>query len=126
MEKNYGELLKSARTNHDPPISAKGLAEKLKVKAPFVTDIEKGRRLPSLENQEKIKALLANEIYPTEMFDDLAATANDDPRIVAKDIATAVRNSPLLCEIVREIVSSDFSQESINNIALLIKKMGED
>ena len=51
MPENYGELLRMAREQHSPPMTAKQLAEKLKVKAPFITDIEKGRRLPSLINQ---------------------------------------------------------------------------
>ena len=52
MPENYGELLRIAREQHSPPMTAKQLAEKLKVKAPFITDIEKGRRLPSLINQK--------------------------------------------------------------------------
>lgn len=61
MAESYGKLLRLAREHHSPPMNAKQLAEKLGVKAPFITDIEKGRRLPSLENQKKIKKLLVCE-----------------------------------------------------------------
>ena len=55
MAKSYGELLCAARRAHDPPMTAKELADLLDVKPPFITDIEKGRRLPSLDTQKKIK-----------------------------------------------------------------------
>ena len=75
MPEKYGELIRVAREQHSPPMTAKQLAEKLKVKAPFITDIEKGRRLPSLSNQKKIKKLLACEQFPDYLFDDLASFA---------------------------------------------------
>ena len=103
MVESYGELIRAAREQHSPPMTAKQLAEKLKVKAPFITDIEKGRRLPSLENQKKIKKLLACEQYPDQLFDDLAAADNEDTRIVAEDIATDIRKKPALRELVRTI-----------------------
>lgn len=103
MAESYGELIRASREQHSPPVTAKQLADKLKVKAPFITDIEKGRRLPSLENQKKIKKLLACEQYPDQMFDDLAAADNEDPRIVAEDIAKDVRKKPALRELIRAI-----------------------
>ena len=53
MVDSYGELVRQARDAKN--ISAKQLSEKLNVSAPFITDIEKNRRLPSLQNQNKIK-----------------------------------------------------------------------
>lgn len=103
MAKNYGELVRLAREQHSPPITGKELAEKLKVKAPFITDIEKGRRLPSLENQKKIKILLACERYPDQLFDDLAAADNEDPRIVAEDLAKEIRKKGALRDLIRAI-----------------------
>lgn len=103
MAENYGELIRSAREQHSPPMTAKQLADKLKVKAPFITDIEKGRRLPSLENQKKIKKLLVCEQYPGQLFDDLAAADNEDTRIVAEDIAVDIRKKPALRELIRAI-----------------------
>lgn len=103
MAESYGELIRAAREQHSPPMTAKQLAEKLKVKAPFITDIEKGRRLPSLENQKKIKKLLVCEQYPDQLFDDLAAADNEDTRIVAEDIAKDIRKKPALRELVRTI-----------------------
>ena len=103
MVESYGELIRLARGHHSPPMTAKQLAEKLKVKAPFITDIEKGRRLPSLENQKKIKKLLVCEQYPEQLFDDLAAADNEDPRIVAEDLAKDIRKKSALRELIRTI-----------------------
>ena len=44
MVDRYGELVRQARDAKN--ISAKQLSEKLNVSAPFITDIEKNRRLP--------------------------------------------------------------------------------
>ena len=103
MVESYGELIRAAREQHSPPMTAKLLADKLKVSAPFITDIEKGRRLPSLEIQKKIKKLLACEQYPNQLFDDLAAADNEDTRIVAEDIAADIRKKPALRELIRVI-----------------------
>ena len=103
MPDNYGELIRLAREKHSPPMTAKQLAEKLKVKAPFITDIEKGRRLPSLSNQKKIKKLLVSEHFPDYLFDDLAAADNEDPRIVAEDLAKDIRKKAALRDLIRVI-----------------------
>ena len=103
MAENYGELIRAAREQHSPPMTAKQFAEKLKVSAPFITDIEKGRRLPSLEIQKRIKKLLVCEQYPDQIFDDLAAAGNEDTRIVAADIAADIRKKPALRELIRVI-----------------------
>lgn len=103
MPDNYGELVHLAREQHSPPMTAKQLADKLKVKAPFITDIEKGRRLPSLSNQKKIKKLLVSEQFPDYLFDDLAAADNEDPRIVAEDLAKDIRKKAALRELIRVI-----------------------
>lgn len=101
MVDSYGELVRQARDAKD--ISAKQLSEKLNVSAPFITDIEKNRRLPSLQNQKKIKKLLTSKQFPETLFDDLAAAGNDDTRIVAEDIAKDIRKKPALRELIRAI-----------------------
>ncbi|MEA5012872.1 MAG: hypothetical protein VB100_14255 [Angelakisella sp.] len=113
MVTNYGELVRLAREQHSPPMTAKQLAEMLKVKAPFITDIEKGRRLPSLQNQNKIKKLLACEQFPNYMFDDLAAADNEDPRIVAEDIAKDIRRKSALRDLIRAIHTQKLSAAQI-------------
>lgn len=113
MAERYGELIRLAREKHFPPMTAKQLANELKVKAPFITDIEKGRRLPSLENQKKIKALLVCEQYPGHLFDDLAAADNEDPRIVAEDLAKDIREKSALRELIRTIHSQKLTTAQI-------------
>ena len=120
MIRNYGELIRLARQLHSPPLTAKQLADSLKVKAPFITDIEKGRRLPSLSNQEKIKKLLSCERFPEHMFDDLAAADHEDPRIVAADIAKDIRKKPALRELIRAIHAQELSAVQINELTAKI------
>lgn len=120
MITNYGELVRLAREQHSPPMTAKQLAETLKVKPPFITDIEKGRRLPSLQNQNKIKKLLACEQFPNYMFDDLAAADNDDPRIVAEDIANEIRRKPALRDLIRAVYAQKLSAAQIAALTAII------
>lgn len=120
MVESYGELIRIAREQHSPPMTAKQLADKLNVKAPFITDIEKGRRLPSLENQKKIKILLVCEQYPEYLFDDLAASCNDDPRIVAEDIAKDIRKKSALRELIRVIHKQKLTASQITALTASI------
>lgn len=117
MEASYGEFLRMAREVHDPPITAKQLAENLNVSAPFITDIEKGRRLPSLEKQREIKKLLADEQFAECKFDDLAAADNDDPRIVAVDLAEMIRTTPEIRQLLRVIKLQKLSATQIQSLA---------
>ena len=120
MVSNYGELVKAARAAQSPPMSAKELADYLKVKPPFITDIEKGRRLPSLENQKKIKEKLVCDQYPETMFDDLAAADNQDVRIVAEDLAKAIRKQPALKHLIRLINEKKLSATQISKLSATI------
>jgi len=113
MVKSYGELLCAARKTHDPPMTAKELADLLEVKPPFITDIEKGRRLPSLDTQKKIKKLLVCDKYPADMFDDLAAEDNPDCRIVAEDLSLAIRRKPALRKLIRAITKQQLTTKEI-------------
>lgn len=123
MAGSYGDLIRRARKAQSPPITAKQLADKLKVSAPFITDIEKNRRLPSLQNQEKIKILLACEEFPGYMFDDLAAADNEDPRVVAEDLAKDIRKESALRELIRVIRMKELTPAQI---AALTTKIGGD
>lgn len=116
MVANYGELVRVAREAHAPPITAKQLAQTLKVSAPFITDIEKGRRLPALDKQKVIKKLLANEQFPETLFDDLAAADNDDPRIVAEDLAKLIHKKPEVRQLLRVLNSQKLTTVQIKKI----------
>ena len=120
MVTGYGELIRLAREQHSSIMTATQLAEMLKVKVPFITDIEKGRRLPSLRNQNKIKKLLACEQFPPQMFDDLAAADNEDPRIVAEDLAKDIRKKPELRELIRVIRTYKLSAAQITALIATI------
>ncbi len=120
MVQTYGQLIKEARCYHDPPISSKELATLLGVSPPFITDIEKSRRLPSLVKQKQIKQLLACNQYPEELFDDLAANDNPDIRIVAEDIAQSLRTTPALREMLRTIRLKHLTSTQIREVTTYI------
>ena len=126
MVKTYGELLCAARKSHDPPMTAKELADLLDVKPPFITDIEKGRRLPSLDTQKKIKKLLVCDKYPASKFDDLAAESNPDCRIVAEDLSLALRRKPALRTLIRAITEQQLTTKEIELLAANIGGTGYD
>lgn len=87
---------------------------------PFITDIEKSRRLPSLVKQKQIKQLLACNQYPEELFDDLAANDNPDIRIVAEDIAQSLRTTPALREMLRTIRLKHLTSTQIREVTTYI------
>ena len=118
MLDSYGELVRQARDAKN--ISAKQLSEKLNVSAPFITDIEKNRRLPSLQNQNKIKKLLVSEQFPETLFDDLAAADNEDTRIVAEDIAKLKRNKPEVRALLRTLNKKKLSTSQIKKLTASI------
>ena len=117
VRETYGQLIHAARQHHDPPMTAKAFADKIDVKPPFVTDLEKGRRLPSLETQKKIKEVLACDEYPELLFDDLAAISNSDSRVVAEDISTFVRKSAAIRNLIRAIQDRHLTAKEIDMIA---------
>lgn len=119
-ETSYGQILRAARKHHAPPLSARELADELNVKPPFITDIEKGRRLPSLDTQKKIKDLLACDRYPEHLFDDLAASSNPDCRIVAEDLSRAIRKKPALRKLIRAITARQLPSKKIESLAASI------
>ena len=118
MVDRYGELVRQARDAKN--ISAKQLSEKLNVSAPFITDIEKNRRLPSLQNQNKIKKLLASKQFPETLFDDLVAADNEDTRIVAEDLAKMIRNKPEVRALLRTLNKKKLSTSQIKKLTASI------
>ena len=126
MTDEYGKLLKAARAAHDTPMNAKKLADLLLVKPSFITDIEKGRRLPSLETQIKIKNLLACDRFPDFLFDDLAAASNSDSRIVAEDLSQALRKKEELRDLVRTITKLQLTSQEIKSLTAKIGGPSDD
>ena len=121
MAATYGQMLCAARRHHDPPMTAKELADALGVKPPFITDIEKGRRLPSLDTQKRIKLLLACEKYPDYLFDDLAAKCHPDSRVVAEDLSQELRRKPALRKLVRTVAAQKMTAAEIERLAETIR-----
>lgn len=120
MVESYGRILCNAHKFHDPPMTPKELADALKVKPPFIIDIEKGRRLPFLDTQKKIKKLLVCNKYPEYLFDDLAAASNTDPRIIAEDLSKAIRERPTLRKLICVIITQKLTDKEIERLVINI------
>lgn len=78
----FGELLTQLREKHD--VTLRELARKIEVSAPFLSDVEKGRKAPlTPEKLEKVTtALNLSEEEKTIMYDTVGRQKN----IIAPDI----------------------------------------
>lgn len=116
MISSYGELIKQSLNDSEKFNTSLELAKALKITAPFISDIQRNKRLPSLKVQKRIKELLSNSKYPPELFDDLAAISNDDDRIVATDLAKKINNSQKTRNLIRLIDNLNYKESDIQRI----------
>jgi transcriptional regulator with XRE-family HTH domain len=97
--KTLGEYIRELREKHD--FSVRELAKKLKVSAPFLSDIELGRRHPSEEVLERLAAALGTKAEELRKYDsrppmqELKRLATNDPamgfalrRVVAEGVTS--------------------------------------
>ncbi len=77
MQIKFGDFIAEKRKNRD--ISLRSMAEKLGIAAPYLSDIEKGRRNPpSFEMLEKIAAILnLTDAERNSMFDYAGEERNE-------------------------------------------------
>lgn len=114
--KTYGDLVKQALVDNQKFNTAKELADELDISATHLSDIQKNKRLPSLELQIKIKNLLKSDKYPPDEFDDLAAKGYPDDRIVAKDLAKIITNSKSTRKLIRKIIDLKLTEKQIQSL----------
>lgn len=114
--KTYGELIKQALSDSDKFNTAKELADELNISATHLSDIQKDKRLPSINVQNKIKKALESESHPPDEFDDLAAKCYPDDRVVAKDLAKIITNSKNTRKLIRKIIDLKLTEKQIQNI----------
>ncbi len=102
--KTLGERIRELREKHD--WSVRELAKKLKVSAPFLSDIELGRRHPSDDVLQRLASLLETTV------DDLRKHDSRPPMQELKRIAA---NNPAMGFVLRKMADEDVSPEEILN-----------
>jgi transcriptional regulator with XRE-family HTH domain len=100
--KTLGERIRELREEHD--WSLRELAKKLKVSAPFLSDIELGRRHPS----EDVLARFASILETT--VDDLK---KHDARPPMQELKRIAASNPAMGFALRKMVDTDVSPEKL-------------
>lgn len=116
----FGELLKETRLKKN--VSLRKLAEEIGVAAPYLSDVEKGRRNPlSEENMRKvIEVLQLSNEEANELFDQAASERKD---AVAPDISAYVSDHESVRAALRKAKSMNLGDDDWIRI---IEKMEEE
>ncbi|MBP5091555.1 MAG: helix-turn-helix transcriptional regulator [Bacilli bacterium] len=103
----FGELLRQTRISKG--MSLRTLADRLGVSAPYLSDVEKGRRKPlTPENLVKVEAILGLSKEESQPLYDIAAKERDEP--IAPDViqyAGEVKNVSAALRKARELNLGD-------------------
>jgi|SRR5271167_881476 transcriptional regulator with XRE-family HTH domain len=108
--KTLGERIRELREEHD--LSVRELAKRLKVSAPFLSDVELGRRHPSDEVLERLARLL--ETTPEDL-------KKYDARPPMQELKRMVANNPAMGFALRRVVDDGISPEELLD---LLKRHG--
>ena len=102
MEKTLGEYLRELRENKD--FSVRELAKRLGVSAPFLSDVELGRRHPS----EDVLSKLARELDTT-----VAELRRHDARAPIRELRRMAANNPAMGFALRKVVEDGVDPEDL-------------
>jgi transcriptional regulator with XRE-family HTH domain len=102
--KTLGERIRELREEHD--WSVRDLAKKIKVSAPFLSDIELGRRHPSDEVLERLASLLETTVDGLKKHDS---------RPPVQELKRIAANNPAMGFALRKMVDEDVSPEELLN-----------
>lgn len=98
---SFGEFIVEKRSKPGVEISSRKLAEYMGVSAPFWCDIEKNRKMPSMDYQKLDKladVLKLNDVEKDVMF-DLAAKSRDE---IPADVNDYVKNNDMATFALRK------------------------
>jgi transcriptional regulator with XRE-family HTH domain len=102
--KTLGERIRELREQHD--WSVRELAKKLKVSAPFLSDVELGRRHPSDEVLVRVASVLGTTV------DDLK---KHDARPPVQELKRMAASNPAMGFALRKMVDTNVSPEELLN-----------
>jgi len=97
MNKKFGELVKQYRGNK----SLQTLGCEIGVTASYLSDIEKGNRIPSVDKVDKLIKVFKLTGKAKNQFYDLAADESPNKYKVSGDIAEYIMKNEYLRELIR-------------------------
>jgi transcriptional regulator with XRE-family HTH domain len=100
--KTLGELIRELREKHD--WSVRELAKKLKVSAPFLSDVELGRRHPSDDVLERLASFLGTTAENLKKH---------DARPPVQELKRIAASNPAMGFALRRVVDEDVSPEEL-------------
>ncbi len=98
MKEKFGDLVKKYRGKR----SLKILGDELGVSATYISDIEKGNRLPSKKIVDKFVECFNLQSKEKDAFYDLVAQESPNQYKVSNDIAEYIMENELLREFIRK------------------------
>jgi transcriptional regulator with XRE-family HTH domain len=100
--KPLGERIRELREQHD--LSVRELAKKIKISAPFLSDIELGRRHPS----DEVLKMIATSLGTT-----LEELKKHDARPPVQELKRIAANNPAMGFALRRVVDEDVSPDEL-------------
>lgn len=100
--KTLGDRIRELREQQD--VSVRELAKRLKVSAPFLSDIELGRRHPSDDVLERLAAKLGTTAEDLKKY---------DARPPVKELKRMAANNPAMGFALRKMVDQGVSSEEL-------------
>jgi transcriptional regulator with XRE-family HTH domain len=100
--KTLGEYLRELREQRD--LSVRELAKRLDVSAPFLSDVELGRRHPSGEVLERLAALLKTTVADLRKYDS---------RPPVEELKRLSANNPAMGFALRRVVDDEISADEL-------------
>lgn len=109
--KTLGERIRELREQSD--VSLRELAKELKVSAPFLSDVELGRRHPSKDVLERLAAILKTTPEDLQKF---------DARPPVQELRRMAANNPAMGFALRGVVDEGVSAEELQEFLKHRKK----
>ena len=100
--KTLGDRIRELREQHD--LSVRELAKKLKVSAPFLSDVELGRRHPSGDVLERLASLLGTTTEDLKRY---------DARPPVQELKRIAASNPAMGFALRKVVEEGVSPEKL-------------
>lgn len=117
MAYTFGEFI--AQKRKDREMSLRQMAEKINVSAVFISDMEKGRRYPSVELLKKIAEVLRLNQEETDLLYDLSS---DERNQIPADLPEYIMDVPMAKVALRKAREADVSDAFWEEV---IKKLEE-
>lgn len=120
MSQKFGDFISEKRK--DQNITLRGMAEELVIAAPYLSDIEKGRRNPpNIEMLEKIASILKLTETERDIMFDLAGEERNE---VAPDLPEYIMEMPEARTALRKARDKGKSDEFWKKVSETLDKEG--